>query len=112
MWKWNHQMWEKNNKGTTECDKRIVTYDVGTAQYENGIIKYKDLVTWYNRLPTSEYHTLLFGGGGRWNYPFHNYLFWSDEIFTSVGNIPKYLYKNLIGMNSLARDKMYVLLYR
>ena len=33
-------MWEKkNNKGTTECDKRIVTYDVGTAQYKDEIVK-------------------------------------------------------------------------
>ena len=28
-------MWEKN-KGTTQCDQRSVTYDVRTAQCENG----------------------------------------------------------------------------
>ena len=31
-------MWEKN-KGSTECDKRTVTYDIGTAQCENGTVK-------------------------------------------------------------------------
>ena len=35
---WYHQMWEKN-KETTECDRSIVTCDVGIAQYENGTIK-------------------------------------------------------------------------
>ena len=29
----------KKNKGTIEYDKRIVTCDVGTAQYENGTVK-------------------------------------------------------------------------
>ena len=31
-------MWEKN-KWTTECDKSIVTCDVDTTQYKDGIIK-------------------------------------------------------------------------
>ena len=31
-------MWEKN-KGTTERDKRTVTCDVGTAQYEDETVK-------------------------------------------------------------------------
>ena len=31
-------MWEKN-KGTTKCEKKIITYDVGTAQYENEAVK-------------------------------------------------------------------------
>ena len=31
-------MWEKN-KGTTECDKSIITYDVSTTQCENDTIK-------------------------------------------------------------------------
>ena len=38
MWGWNCQMWEKS-KGTTKCEKRTVTYDVGTAQYEDGTVK-------------------------------------------------------------------------
>ena len=29
----------KKNKGTTECDKSIITYDVGTTQCEDGTIK-------------------------------------------------------------------------
>ena len=29
----------KKNKGTTECDKNIVTCNVGIAQYEDDIIK-------------------------------------------------------------------------
>ena len=29
----------KKNKGTTECDKSIVTYDVGTTQCEDNTIK-------------------------------------------------------------------------
>ena len=33
-------MWEKN-KRTTECDKNTVTYDVSTAQCEDGTIKCK-----------------------------------------------------------------------
>ena len=40
MWGWNRQMWEKS-KGTTEYDKNIVTCDVGSVQYEDGIIKYE-----------------------------------------------------------------------
>ena len=31
----------RKNKGTTEYDKSTVTCDVGTAQYEDGIIKCK-----------------------------------------------------------------------
>ena len=38
MWGWNHKMWEKS-KETTKCDKKTVTCDVGTAQYEDEIIK-------------------------------------------------------------------------
>ena len=34
-------MWEKG-KGTTQCDKRTVIYDVGTAQCEDEIIKYEE----------------------------------------------------------------------
>ena len=33
-------MWEKN-KGTTECDKIIVTCDVSITQCEDGTIKYE-----------------------------------------------------------------------
>ena len=29
----------RKNKGTTECDKSTIAYDVGTAQYEAGTIK-------------------------------------------------------------------------
>ena len=43
MWEWNSQMWEKSRR-TTECDKRIVTYDVGTAQCENETVKYEKKV--------------------------------------------------------------------
>ena len=28
----------KKSKGTTECEKKIVTYDVGTAQFEDGTV--------------------------------------------------------------------------
>ena len=38
IWGWYHHMWEKN-KGTTECDKSIITYDVSTTQSENDTIK-------------------------------------------------------------------------
>ena len=34
----------KKNKGTTKCDKRIVTYDVGTAQCEDRTVKYEKKV--------------------------------------------------------------------
>ena len=43
MWGWNRQIWEKS-KGTIQREKRIVTCDVGTAQYENGTIKYEKKV--------------------------------------------------------------------
>ena len=33
-------MWEKN-KGTTKCEKRTVTCDVGIAQYDNRTKKFK-----------------------------------------------------------------------
>ena len=33
--------YEKKNKGTIECNKRTVTYDVSTTQCEDGIIKYE-----------------------------------------------------------------------
>ena len=29
----------EKSKGTTKCEKRTITYDVGTAQYENRIVK-------------------------------------------------------------------------
>ena len=32
------QMWEKS-KGTTKCEKKTVTCDVETAQYEDGTVK-------------------------------------------------------------------------
>ena len=38
MWGWNRQIWEKS-KGTTKCEKRTVTYNVGTTQYEDGTVK-------------------------------------------------------------------------
>ena len=62
MWEWNRQMCEKS-KGTTKCEKRIVTCDIATAQYKHGTLKCKKKVAWCNRLPTSGYHTLLFWGG-------------------------------------------------
>ena len=31
--------YEKKNKGTTECDKITITYDVGTAQCEDETVK-------------------------------------------------------------------------
>ena len=43
MWRWNHQMWEKS-KGTTKCEKRTVTCDVGTTQYEDITVKCKKKV--------------------------------------------------------------------
>ena len=30
---------KKKSKGTTKCEKRIVTCDVGITQYENGTVK-------------------------------------------------------------------------
>ena len=42
----------KKKKGTTKCDKRTVTCNVGTTQYENRTIKCEDLITWYNLLLT------------------------------------------------------------
>ena len=55
----------RKNKGTTKCDKRIVTYDVGITKCEDETIKCEDLVTWYSRLPTSRYRTPLKRGHGR-----------------------------------------------
>ena len=42
----------RKNKETTKCEKSIVTYDVGTAQCEDGTIKcekkIKDSQMWQN----------------------------------------------------------------
>ena len=35
---------KKKSKGTTKCEKITVTYDVGTAQCEDGTIKYEKKV--------------------------------------------------------------------
>ena len=40
---WNRLMWEKS-KGTNKCEKRIVTYDVGAAQCDDGTVKYEKKV--------------------------------------------------------------------
>ena len=52
-------MFELHNvtNGIIKCDKRIVTCDVETAQYDDEIVKCENLVTWYSRLPTSGYRT-------------------------------------------------------
>ena len=47
----------EKNKGTTKCNKRTITCDVGIAQCEDETIKFDILVTWYSRLPTNEYYT-------------------------------------------------------
>ena len=47
----------RKNKGTTKCDKRTIICNVGTAQCDDRIVKCDVLVTWYSRLPTSEYRT-------------------------------------------------------
>ena len=36
----------RKNKGTAECDKSIITCDIGITQYEDGTIKCDVLVTW------------------------------------------------------------------
>ena len=36
---------KKKSKGTIECDKRTITYDVGTAQCEDDTIKCEKNVT-------------------------------------------------------------------
>ena len=35
----SHNVRKKESKGTTKCEKRIVTCDVGITQYENGTVK-------------------------------------------------------------------------
>ena len=54
----------RKNKGTTKCDKKTVTCDVGTAQYEDGTIKCNVLITWYSMLLISGYCICPFWGGG------------------------------------------------
>ena len=44
---------EKKSKGTTKCEKRIVTCDVGTTQYDNGTVKCEKKIICYSRLSTS-----------------------------------------------------------
>ena len=44
-------------KETTKCDKRTVTYDIGTTQCDDETIKSGVMITWYSKLPTSGYHT-------------------------------------------------------
>ena len=55
----------RKNMGTTKCDKSTVTCDVSITQCEDGNIKCVVLVTWYNRLPTSEYCTKKKGEYGK-----------------------------------------------
>ena len=45
--------------------QKAVTFDIGTAQCEDGTIKCDVLVTWYNRLLTSGYRTPKKRGGYR-----------------------------------------------
>ena len=40
---------------TAECDKSIVTCNISIVQCEDSTIKCNVLVTWYNKLCTSEY---------------------------------------------------------
>ena len=58
-------MRKKKSKETAQCEKRIVTYNVGIAQCEDETIKCEKKVIWYSRLPTSEYRTPPFLGGYR-----------------------------------------------
>ena len=44
-------------KETTKCDKRTITYDIGTTQCDDETIKSGVMITWYSKLPTSGYHT-------------------------------------------------------
>ena len=54
---------KKKSKGTAQCEKITVTYNVGIAQCEDETIKCEKKVIWYSRLPTSEYRTPPFWGG-------------------------------------------------
>ena len=56
---------KEKSKGTTKCEKRIVTCDVGTAQCEDEIVKCEKKITWYSRLPTSGYRIPFFLRGDR-----------------------------------------------
>ena len=55
----------RKSKGTTKCEKKTITYDVGTAQYKDRTVKCEKKVTWCSRLPTSGYRTPVFLGGYR-----------------------------------------------
>ena len=61
-------MRKKKSKGTAQCEKITVTYNVGIAQCEDETIKCEKKVIWYSRLSTSEYRTPLFWGGA-WGVP-------------------------------------------
>ena len=45
----------RKNMRTAECDKSTVTCNVSIVQCEDSTIKCNVLVTWYNKLCTSEY---------------------------------------------------------
>ena len=51
-------MWEKN-KGTTKCDKGIVTYDVGTAQYKDETIKCEKKIRVPSNVTKNRSHVML-----------------------------------------------------
>ena len=49
----------KKYKGTTKCDKSIVTYNVGTAQCEDGTIKCEKKIREPSNMTKVQLHVIL-----------------------------------------------------
>ena len=49
----------EKKKGTTECDKSIVTCDVGTTQFEDSIIKWEKKISEPPNVTKVQQHVML-----------------------------------------------------
>ena len=49
----------RKNKETTKCDKSTITYDVGTAQYKDSIIKCEKKIKEPSNVTKIQLHVML-----------------------------------------------------
>ena len=49
----------EKKKGTTKCDKKTITYNVGITQYENRIVKYEKKIKEPSNVTKELSHVML-----------------------------------------------------